>query len=127
MLHSQNQLEISGKRKKSLKNRRKYTRIEAAHKVTVDKVTKSDQQLASFSIVARTLDLSKGGLRLATDNPLESNTLVKLLFGAPFPESLHSATGEVSWCNKQIDEPGYHVGISFKNEKVMRAMGDFIN
>ena len=109
------------------KNRRQHIRVCASHKVTVGRVGQAGEHMAKFPRVARTVDLSMGGVRLATDNPLKSNTLVELIFDKSFPQNLHKATGLVSWCNKQIDEPGYQVGISFKNAEFIKDMSDFLN
>lgn len=123
VLHSENQLELIDAKNRMRKNRRKYIRINATHQITLDKILKSGEHSPNAQTVAQTLDVGIGGIRLAIDSPLESRALVHLYFDDSFPENLQSATGQVSWCNKQIDEPGYHAGISFKSDRVIKALG----
>lgn len=126
-MESENQLAIVEKRNKTLKNRRKHLRVHASYKVVIDRILQPDQAKVDCLATVRTLDLGMGGLRLATDNPLENNSIIHLLFGNTFPDNLQSATGQVLWCNKQIDEPGYQIGISFKNDELVEAMGNFLS
>ena len=122
VLHSENQLELIEAKNSLLRNRRKHIRISASHKITLNKILKSDEPVAALQATAKTLDVGVGGIRLAIDFPLENRALVHLYFDDSFPQNLQSATGQVTWCNKQIDEPGYHAGISFKSDRIIEAM-----
>lgn len=107
-------------------NRRKHKRIATQQRVTLVQSTHSGKIISHKSAVAHTLDVSQGGMRLSTFQPLRGDSIVEFSFHEPFPLTLHSALGHVAWCNKQINEPGYQAGIAFKNERVIQAMGNFL-
>lgn len=119
-LFSENQIKNV---RKSEENRRKFMRIETTHKITLLKILEPDKPESPFLASANTLDLSKGGMRVATEKALLHDMLIQFSFGESFPQILHDVTGQVEWCNKQIDEPGYQVGVSFKEDNVIEVMG----
>ena len=81
---------------------------------------------ATFNLKAKTLDISSGGMRIFTPALLTEHSLIEFSFGRDFPSSLNHAMGQVQWCNKQIDEPGYQVGISFTEGKASHAMERYL-
>jgi hypothetical protein len=109
------------------RNRRKYLRIEAKHKITLMKefnaVNFSKQEIP---IHGQTVDLSAGGMRLVTDLPLLNDSLIQFSFDESFPEELQLGTGQIAWCNKLIDMPGYQSGIIFQSNQVMQAMNNYL-
>jgi len=126
-LQQNNQLEIAGTTAVSKRNRRKFPRIEESHKITLVKLIESGEIAAHSSDPAKTLDLSNGGLRLTTNKPLSKKSLVHFSFGHSFPENLQTARGQVAWCNKDIDTPGYQAGISFQDYRTIEAMNRYLN
>ncbi len=124
-LHPEKQLEIVA-RAECNKNRRKFARVEACYKITLVRLIHSGAVVSHFSTLARTLDLSSGGMRLTTDKPLINDSVVQFSFGQPFPESLQEGNGQVAWCNKEIDAPGYQAGISFQDDQTIEAMGLYL-
>ena len=76
---------------------------------------------------AKTLDLSMGGMRIFTANPLSENSLIEFLFGKEFPAQLRKVLGKVCWCNRQINEPGYQIGVAFTEGTTKRAMEHYLN
>lgn len=109
------------------KSRRQFTRIEAFHKITLVKLIQTGTVVSHCSCFARTLDLSSGGMRLTTDRPLANNTVVQFLFGKPFPQELQGGSGQVAWCNKEIDNPGYQAGITFQDDRIREAMSLYLD
>lgn len=107
-------------------NRRQYPRVEACCKITLVQLITTGTVVAHFSAFAETLDLSRGGMRLATNKPLPDTALLTFSFDRSFPEKLHDATGQVMWCNKEIDSPGYQAGVSFRDEDTMDAMAHYL-
>lgn len=89
-------------------------------------IIKSGEFVTDFSSDAQTIDVSKGGLRMTTDNLLLHDTKVQFSFDDSFPLPLHKVIGQVEWCNKQIDEPGYQAGVSFLNKDAVEAMGHYL-
>lgn len=75
---------------------------------------------------AETIDMSKIGMRLHTDIPLTSDTVIQFSFNERFPKALRTGAGLVEWCNKQIDQPGYQAGISFQSSRIVDAMDNFL-
>ena len=127
-LHPQNhpEMESVDAAKQRNKNRRKFARIEARHKITLVRLLHSDTVVSHFSTVARTLDLSSGGMRLTTHEPLINDSVLQFSFGDSFPEQLQKGTGQVAWCNKEVDAPGYQAGISFHDDPIIEAMGLYL-
>ena len=124
-LHSQNRLKIV-ERANQNKNRRKFSRVDACYKITLVRLINTGAVVSHHSAFAETLDLSSGGMRLATNTPLKNDSVLKFSFGNDFPESVQEGIGQVAWCNKEIDNPGYQAGISFQNEQTIEAMDFFL-
>ena len=108
-------------------NRRRYGRVEAACRITLVRLVATGTVVSHFSAFAETLDLSRGGMRLATNKPLPDEALLSFSFDSSFPEKLHEASGQVMWCNKEIDSPGYQAGIAFQDEDTMEAMASYLD
>jgi hypothetical protein len=117
-------LENAGKR---YKNRRKYHRVPADKKVTLVKLLGSERIVTHHPISAHTLDLSMGGMRLQTDTPLVNDSVMHFSLETLTAGSPHRGVGRVAWCNKQIDEPGYQIGIVFKDEQFKQSMEAYLN
>lgn len=126
IFHSENQILLQGRFQKVAENRRKYMRFESSCYMTMVKVFEFGERLSHFIPEAKTVDLSKGGVRMAIDTPLAGNAMIQFSFDESFPQILNDITGQVEWCNKQIDEPGYQAGISFKESSVIEAMGSYL-
>ncbi len=75
---------------------------------------------------AETIDISTSGMRLFADMPLSQHSLVEISFSKKFPKQLRRAKARVQWCNKQIDEPGYQMGIAFTGSQTGRAMEGYL-
>lgn len=125
-LYSANHVQLMAKYRQANRNLRKYERIEICHKVTLVKLVGSGQVASHISTIGKTLDLSMGGMRLATEKPLINDTIVRFSFEEFFPKNLQEGTGQIAWCNKQIDEPGYQAGISFQDDHLIDAMGLYL-
>lgn len=108
-------------------NRRKYQRVTATHRITLVKLIDRDAVVSHLGSVAETIDLSMGGMRLLLDKPLSSEATVGFSFDDSFPEDLQHGQGYIAWCNKQIDDPGYQAGIAFASDRIMAAMGHYLN
>lgn len=124
-LHSENRLKII-ERANQDRNRRKFARVEACYKITLVKLIHSGAIVSHYSTFAETLDLSSGGMRLTTNTPLKNDSVLQFSFGNDFPESLQEGIGQVAWCNKEIDNPGYQAGISFQDDQTIEAMNLFL-
>jgi hypothetical protein len=125
-LHSENHICLLEKVRNSEENRRKYLRIETSQDITLVKIFESGKIVSHFSSAAKTIDMSKGGVRMATKKPLAHDTMVHFSFDDPFPQALHQITGQVEWCNKQVDKPGYQAGVSFQGDHIVEAMGRYL-
>ncbi|TKB26474.1 PilZ domain-containing protein [Desulfopila sp. IMCC35006] len=121
-LYSENHIYLQEKVRKSEVNRRKYLRIETSYAITLVKIIASGDTVASIPYEAQTIDVSKSGMRVATSQPLVHEALVQFSFDASFPLRIHNITGQVEWCNKQIDEPGYQAGVSFRGKQPINAL-----
>ncbi len=125
-LHPGNHLQIIDKAKQSNKNRRKFARIEVCYNITLVRLVHSGTVVSHFSTFAKTLDLSNSGMRLTTNKPLINDSVLQFSFGDTFPENLQDSAGQVAWCNKEVDAPGYQAGISFHDDQTIEAMGLYL-
>ena len=107
-------------------NRRQFLRIEATYRITMVKSVQTGEILSHLSTEATTLDLSMGGMRICSQTPVRDSSLMHFSFDESFPDPLQDGIGEVMWCNKQIDEPGYQAGIMFHDEMLVEAMGHYL-
>ena len=121
-LYSENHIDLQEKVRNSEVNRRKYLRIESSHTISLIKIFESGNLVSQEPYRALTIDISKNGMRLATDKPLVRNALVEFSFDDYFPLNIHEATGQIEWCNKQVDEPGYQAGVSFQGNHVIETL-----
>jgi len=107
-------------------NRRQHPRMEAYHKITLVKSTQSGELITHHSTMAKTLDISRNGMRLEVETPLLNDTMIQFSFDDSFPKELQTGIGQIKWCNKQIDEPGYKIGLSLHGVQAIEAMGQYL-
>lgn len=107
-------------------NRRRYLRVEKSHILLLSNELGTSDSESNELTTVETLDLSTGGMRLSSKTPLVPESVVSFTFGNEFPSAFHRATAQVQWCNKQIDDPGYHVGVAFQDKSLHQAMDDFL-
>jgi len=70
--------------------------------------------------------MSQGGMRMVTDTKLADNAQIQFSFDDSLPQIFNDITGQVEWCNKQLDEPGYQAGISFTEPHIIEAIGSYL-
>jgi hypothetical protein len=121
-LYSENHIYLQEKVRKSEENRRKFLRIESSHAITLVKIFTPSDLLPRLPLGLQTIDVSRSGMRVATDKPLLHDALVQFAFDDSFPLKIHQVTGQIEWCNKQVDEPGYQAGVSFKGNQVIDTL-----
>ncbi len=111
-------------------NRRRSERINAQEPITLDAlhphVLLTPVSAAIKKLAARTLDISASGMRLFTAAPISQNAVIEFSFDNKFPKQLQQAKGRVQWCNKQVDEPGYQLGIAFAERQTSSAMAGYL-
>ncbi|OGR16081.1 MAG: hypothetical protein A2X81_06000 [Desulfobacterales bacterium GWB2_56_26] len=114
------------------RNRRKYERVAASHRVTLVLFLQSGEFAshlpAAYESAAccRTLDLGKGGMRLTTEQPLMKATVIRFSFADSFPKSVQTGQGQIAWCNKQQNQPDYQAGIAFQDDRLIDTMGLYL-
>lgn len=107
-------------------NRRQHMRVESNLQLTLVKLIESEEVVNHTPLTVETLDISRGGMRITTNSPLNRNTRVQFIFEKNFPSPTHKAMAEVQWCNKQIDDPGYQVGVAFHDTDIGNAMEHYL-
>jgi len=125
--HHADQIEIFTQPTRVMNSQRKYIRYISKNKVALAKVSGNSDIVSRWPSGGTTLDLSMGGMRLETKEPFMNDTLLRFSFDESFPEDLQSGLGLVKWCNKHIDEPGYQVGIAFKEKNILKAMKRYLD
>ncbi|TKB09393.1 hypothetical protein [Desulforhopalus sp. IMCC35007] len=125
-LHAPNEQQANHLANKNTGNRRQSNRIKLSNKIQLLKLIKSGEVIQNLAASAETLDFSHIGMRLLTTVPLIDDSVIQFSFSASFPAAIKTGAGVVHWCNKQIDGPGYQVGISFQSGWILEAMGRFL-
>lgn len=108
-------------------NRRQFPRTQACWKITLVQLSTSNIIGSHFSDIAETIDLSRTGMRLTTRKPLPDSALLSFSFDHSFPKTPDDSIGEVMWCNKEIDSPGYQAGIAFKDDTTKEAVAAYLD
>jgi hypothetical protein len=125
-MHPGNNLQDNDKANQAT-NRRKFARVEARLKITLVRYNHSGKIGSHCSGFAKTIDLSCGGMRLTTDKPLTNNSIVLFSFDSSSISILPECVGQVAWCNKAIDVPGYQAGITFQDDRIIEAMNLYLD
>jgi hypothetical protein len=107
-------------------NRRRHIRMEDRQRVTLVQLNRSETVASHVSTPARTIDLSLGGLRLQTAEPLVNDTVIRFSFDDLAPDFPLAGTAIVKWCHRLIDSPEYQAGLAFSNEQTAEAMGMYL-
>ena len=117
--YSENHIYLQEKVRKSEVNRRKFIRVQSSHRITLVKIFEADSIVPPPPYEIATIDVSKSGMRVALDQPLMHDALVQFSFDESFLLKIHEVTGQLEWCNKQVDEPGYQAGFSFQEKRAI--------
>jgi len=107
-------------------NRRKYERVESTHCIKLVRLNSSGRTASHFSSLANTIDLSMGGLRLRTHEPLINDTVVQFSFDDSVPDLLQSGTATIKWCYRMIDTAEYQAGLAFRSNQTVEAMAMYL-
>ena len=103
-------------------NRRRHVRIEGIHPVTLNPLNSGGKVVPQFSIHAKTLDLSLGGLRLQTKEPLINDTLIRFSFDDFAHNLFLTGTAIIRWCHQLINSSEYQAGLAFCDNQATEAM-----
>lgn len=111
-------------------NRRKFPRLAVSQRVTLVRLLPAGSvaKLAAGQDLALcwTLDLGKGGMRLATDLPLAKAEVIRFTFTESFPPSVQSGQGQIAWCTRPYGQPVYQAGIAFQDDRLIDTMGLYL-
>lgn len=121
------QLQFADENINSFINRRRFVRIKHQHQITFFKTPIVEEYSSHVHDKAKTLDLSLGGMRLATETPLQNDSIIQFSFDGADADQPLSGSGYIAWCHKQIDEPGYQAGIVFGEKSFSKEIGFYLN
>ncbi len=107
-------------------NRRRYQRVEGLHRITLVRLSATGKVASHFAIPATTLDLSLGGFRLKSDEPLINDTVVQFSFDDLAPDFPLNGTATIRWCHRLVDSPEYQAGLAFCGTHTTEAMGMYL-
>lgn len=122
----QQQSDTAGSRKK-VDDRRRSPRIKSAHRLTFLRLTDSGRPISVHPSIANTMDLSSGGMSLITRDLLLLDSIVQFQFTTPVPPALQTGLAKVKWCTPAENNLRYQIGLSFQNDRVIQAMGKYLN
>jgi len=106
-------------------NRRNFPRIDAQYRVTLVKITETGRLAKHFSLDATTINVSKGGMRLATSEQLIDDTRIAFSFIDNMPKELQSGIAKIKWSKKSDTVGTYHAGLAFE-DLPGRAIGAYL-
>jgi len=106
-------------------NRRNYPRMEAEYRVTLVKITETGRLARHFSLPATTVDISKGGMRLATSEQLIDDTRIAFSFIDNMPKDLRSGIAKIKWSRRNEATGVYHAGLAFEDPP-SKAIGAYL-
>ena len=94
--------------------RRKYPRIRARNRISVIARAENQEKVGrSQADWLYTVDISKGGLRFATDRRMKKNERLRIDMIRRNPGESISLCGVVRWVQHVDDSAEYHVGVEF--------------
>jgi hypothetical protein len=106
-------------------NRRNFPRMEANYRVTLVKITETGRLARHFSLHATTVDISKGGMRLATSEQLVDDTRIAFSFIDNMPKDLQSGIAKIKWSKRSEATGIYHAGLAFEDPSG-KAIGAYL-
>ena len=107
-------------------NRRRHIRVKDSHYITLIPLNRSETSVPPVATPARTMDLSIGGLRLQTAEPLINDTVIRFSFDDLAPDFPLAGTATVKWCHRLVDSSEYQAGLAFTSEQTAEAMGLYL-
>ncbi len=105
--------------------RRRYTRVPDRISMTLALLDVPGEEDALLDDNAFTLDLSEGGMCLASHRALEVGSQLSFRFGHEFRQEL-LGTGRVRWCTSPDDSPLFHAGMMFTDPRISQAVGHYL-
>ncbi|MDR3088538.1 MAG: PilZ domain-containing protein [Desulfobulbaceae bacterium] len=108
-----------------LENRRNFPRVEAQYRVTLVKITETGRLAKHFSLHATTVDISKGGMQLATNEQLVDDTRIAFSFIDNLPKEMQSGIAKIKWSKKNETTGAYHAGLAFE-DLPSKAIGAYL-
>ncbi len=111
----------------SKSNKRKRARISSKQPITIVYLNDSGNVVSKEIHKAMTIDLSKGGMRLFTDEPIMKNSLIQFSLDDTDASKSEEGIAISRWCNQLKDEDGYHVGFAYHNKETSTRMSHYFN
>jgi len=108
-------------------NRRKHTRISSKQPITIVYLNDSGNVVSKEIHKAMTIDFSKGGMRLFTDEPIMKNSLIQFSLDDTDSNKSEEGIAISRWCNQLQNEDGYHIGFAFHNKETTTRMSHYYN
>ena len=96
-------------------NRRRYQRLPGRYSF---RLFRGNQELSLASLIddsAFTIDLSPGGIRFESHQPVQVGTVINFLLNGDFAPTALKGQGQVRWCMPLRDTDVYHAGIAFSD------------
>ena len=114
----------SNSKKRSLRNRRIYTRIPTREKLSLSSYSMANQTNEDIiDSQAMALDLSLGGIQIETHEQVYVNQIISFSFDENFHPPYFKGKGEIRWIKqeKSLDEPIY-AGLAFVDDETANTV-----
>ena len=115
---------VSNSKKRSLRNRRIYTRIPTREKLSLSRYSMANETNEDIiDSQAMALDLSLGGIQIETHEKVYVNQIISFSFDENFHPPNFKGKGEVRWIKqeKSLDEPIY-AGLAFVDNETANTV-----
>ncbi|OQX15775.1 MAG: hypothetical protein BWK76_12610 [Desulfobulbaceae bacterium A2] len=112
-------------RELSAADRRRHFRIPDRISMTLALMSVPGEEDSLLDDNAFTLDLSEGGMCLASHRALQVHSQLSFRFGHEFRQEL-LGVGQVRWCSSADDSPLFYAGMMFTDQRVSHAVGRYL-
>lgn len=108
-------------------NKRKRARVSSKQPITIVYLNDSGNVVSKEIHKAMTIDLSMGGMRLITDEPIMKNSLIQFSLNDADSSKSEEGIAISRWCNQLQDQDRYHVGFAYHNKETSARMSHYFN
>lgn len=104
-------------------SRRKYRRVRERIDLFLAQYSDSGKLIDVLDDSAYTIDLSLGGFRFESRNPVPANERIGFSFGNDFVTPSWQGFGQVRWTDSLKDSKGFQSGLTFTDSRTFQAVG----
>lgn len=105
-----------------INNRRRFERVPSRYPLMFSELALEEEIEGMIDDSALTVDLSPGGMRFESYQPMVIDSLISFTLDSNFSEKTVSGSGLVKWCRSLDSAPVYQIGIAFTDTLAASAI-----